>query len=264
MRTVLCSLLIVLLTSSTCKKEEAESSRSIPLTSTTIQRPNYRDLIPPVDPVSVAVRAVSGIPTVHPQQLPEAMELIASLRGRSELSTTDDLGIQLLVEAYTSGQRRFRVRPVTIQHGAGTSRMAYTCTGDHYAVAPDIRPTTPLLAASLYHELAHELQCREELEKLGTTDRREMREIEAASDPCVEEPRAYAAQIRFIRALFHSGNMPTQLSSDETSDFGLLQQTQEAWLALLENRFCEWYRVRMNLRESEPTPGAPQVLTPEP
>lgn len=192
---------------------------------------------------------VAGIPRVTKEAVAQALSLIVRMEGAPDLQTPDDQAIMTLAKSYYDGSRVLQLAFQKVRaggrHDGEIARTAHTCViPDRFVVHPEIRATVPLLAASIYHELLHAVKCPEEMERAGVTDPGELAGREGLYDPCRDEPAAWAAGLRFFFALARAGKLPERISSEETSDAGLVQMLLESWQALLEDRFCEFYRER--------------------
>lgn len=192
---------------------------------------------------------VARLPRTTMAQVREALDLIAELDGAPDLKTSRDQAIMRLARSYRDGSRPFNIDPLAITIGGGeypvVGRMAYACKLDRYAFDPNIQATTAGLAVSLYHELDHAVTCLGSKEA-GTFDAEAERAAYQAN-PCAAEASPWAAQIRFTFALHETGRLPTEISAEENSEAGMLDATVEAWRAFVEDRFCDWYREKVEI-----------------
>lgn len=217
----------------------AQSDHQEPLqTATSVAHDVVDPLIPPRARMFTAeIDLVERLPRISHAQFNEAITFILSIADAPALQTQDDHEILSMVREYASGRQMYVVWKALTKD----TRMAYTCPSDRYAVNPDIQTSTAFLASSLYHEIMHRVECEREMHGLGITNHEDMLGY-IEPDDCRDEEPAYKAQIRFLLALYEKDLHPTQFSAEERGDIGLAQRVRAAWKALLEGRFCSWYK----------------------
>ena len=202
-----------------------------------IQTDTSHFYVPPPVPMDIEFKGGPPQPWVDRQRLLVALDLILSLRSSPELQTPHDQAIMRLAQEYKTGNKPFHAsyqEMVAINSNPDKptyGRLGHLCPEDEYGYA-HIQSHPSILPISLYHELFHGAECADYLGERFDPN-----------DPTQHEPGAYAAQIRMLLALYRAGYLRRlELSSEESSDNGVLQQTYEVWQALLDNRFASWYQ----------------------
>ncbi len=194
----------------------------------------------------------TDLPLVNDKILGYAQSLARTMAHKGIMKHPDDALILKLMGEYD------RQRPMKVgwkalyldQSGKftkvpqkGEMVMLYSCMDDGYMVNPTIRLGYANLASAMYHELMHEIQCRELIKKYGVRSGKEL-PPGGAPRPCEMEARGYAAQIRMLVAL--NATKPRGFRDPmNRKDLQLLAQMHETWEALADNRFCEWFERRL-------------------
>lgn len=208
-----------------------------------------RGLVPELMDITHEFMGVESMSQVTPEQLRTSAELILSLEGNPFLSTPDDREIFQFLKKH-----KINWKSVSELIG-GKGRTAYSCVSGEFTVGP-IQASTEILALSFYHELRHASDCFKYLEEHGTSDASK----KGYHSPNLEkgfEEVAYAAQVRFFLALYSRGMLPKQVSAaTPNNDGGVLEQTLQAWEAIYDDKFEEWYdRMLMEVRRGRVTPS---------
>ena len=180
------------------------------------------------------LRFVEGFPWVVENDWRQALELLLTMENSPALQTPFDKRIFVVAKKFQSNELEFKLIKKTIHLTKDPNsldcRIAYSPESNTFFFGK-IQSNQAFLAISLYHEFQHfaDLQTNPELRNAR----------------CSLEAPAYAAQVRFLLALRKKDLLPEIISAEESSDAGVYQMTYEAWIALLENRFCSWYEERL-------------------
>lgn len=178
------------------------------------------------------------IPPSTAEQFSKALDFILAFENSPELQTGDDEEIFKLVHLYKNRQCPYSIKKKTVKYWGAPSALGCRLTSIDEYVIGDIAYTTPVFAASLYHEILHMVDSRAD-KKINFEF---AKDISYTSDPHVQsifEWRSYASQIRFFSALIKGNMFPEILSID---DFGCVQQSIEAAQAIYDGKFCQWYK----------------------
>lgn len=221
-----------------------KEKRSVPViqTATYVQQtpngaPMVRGLVPaPIDVVH-RFSFIDSMPEISLQQLRDSADVILKLEGNPFLFTADDKEIFALLKEYVGGQRIIQWAR-TFDESDG--RMSYGCNDQAFQVLYS-QGSTEFVALTFYHELKHASDCFKYMREHGITDPVKMKIFTGDELKSFEEV-AYAAQVRFFLALWSKKMLPTQVSrATEINDAGIFQQTMEAWHAIHDNKFGEWF-----------------------
>ncbi len=230
-------------------KKDQTGNTPIPTSAPVIQTEAGRFFVPLPVKFDIEFRGTPSQPWVDRQRLLEALDLILSLRSSRELQTPHDRAIMRLAQEYKNGSRTFNAsyqELVAINSNPDKptyGRLGHMCAMDLYGYSR-VQSHPSILPISLYHELFHGADCAGYLEERFDP-----------TDPTQHEPGAYAAQIRMLLALYQAGYLRRlELSTEESSDAGVLQQSYDAWQALLGNRFASWYRDELAHPDQLPQP----------
>ncbi len=238
---ILSSIAIFLLT-----KENREVVKREPQLATqhiSTPAPRAQQLVPSPIEINHDFRSVESLPQIVPDQLRTSADVILKLEASPFLQTQDDHEIFALLKEYVEGKRAIHwtldPNPLISKGASASAAMAFNCVdpnpGDSFGVGP-VQWNTEMVALVFYHELKHAVDCHVYEQKHGV--RREPDDVSLEES----EKVAYAAQVRFFVALYHAGMLPKVVSGSPYGDFGIFQNMQEVWQAILNNRFGEWYR----------------------
>lgn len=199
--------------------------------------------VPPPMEIVHNFKSVESLPEITPNQLRASADVILKLEDSPFLQTKDDHEIFALLKEYVEGKRVIHwtldSRPLVSTGVAASAVMAFNCVdqnpGDSFGVGP-VQWNTEIVALVFYHELKHAVDCHTYEQKHGV--RRDPDDVSRENSELV----AYAAQVRFFVALYHSDMLPKVVSGSPYGDFGILGNMQQVWQALLEKRFGQWYK----------------------
>ncbi len=211
------------------------------------------DLVPPFfKPSNLrADKVVPTAPLVDDQVVMQGLAAVHETLERGLLTHQDDEKIVALVREYKKG-KPFPLRTGTMRFGADgkpqqtgqVAGMVYDCTNEVYVVYPGLRMSWIPFTATLYHEMRHEIECKDLLKAQGVYSGRELTRAKSFPSVCAAEGRGYAAQVRMLVALSNMRPKNSMLTMSKL-DLNRLDETLDVWEALAGNKFCEYYRQRM-------------------